>query len=44
MPATMHAFLSLTSGHWGVLLAIAAAIGIAVLALQAVVWILSHSD
>ncbi|HEY5324119.1 MAG TPA: hypothetical protein VIK58_14935 [Caldimonas sp.] len=40
----MHAFFGWTSGHWGALLVIAAAIGIAVLALQAVVWILSHSD
>jgi len=40
----MHAFFGWTSGHWGALLVIAAAIGIAVLALQTVVWILSHSD
>ena len=40
----MHAFFAWTSGHWIVLLVIAAAIGIAVLALRTVVWILSHSD
>ena len=40
----MSSFFDWASGHWGALLVIAAAIAIAVLALQAVVWILSHSD
>jgi hypothetical protein len=40
----MRTLFDWTSGHWAALALIAAAIAIAVLALQAVVWILSHSD
>jgi hypothetical protein len=43
-PRTMRTLLDWTSGHWGAVVVIAAAIVIALLALQAVVWILSHSD
>jgi hypothetical protein len=40
----MSTFFDWTSAHWLALVVIAAAIGIAVLALQTVVWILTHSD